>query len=102
MSVKSVPWGVGAAGLLLLGLVAACVGVVGSDGYGGPVGVGYVGGYYEPYVATYGGWGRGYNVAPPRGGDHGDHGDHGYRGGSAGHGGHGGPPSIPSRPPGHH
>jgi hypothetical protein len=94
MSVKSVPWETGVVGLLLLGLIAACVGVVGpGGGYDGTVGVGYVGGYYEPYVATYGGWGRGYNVAPPRGGDHGDHG---------GHGGHGGPPSIPSRPSGHH
>ena len=95
MSVKSVPWEVGVVGLLLLGLVTACVGVVGPGG-DGTVGVGYVGGYYEPYVATYGGWGRGYNVAPPRGGDHGDHGGYG------GHGGHGGPPSIPSRPSGHH
>ena len=90
MSVKSVPWEVGVVGLLLLGLVTACVGVVGPGGYDGAVSVGYVGGYYEPYVATYGGWDRGYNVAPPRGGDHGDH------------GGHGGPPSIPSRPHGHH
>ena len=93
MSVKSVPWEAGVVGVLLLGLVTACVGVVGRGGYDGTVGVGYVGGYYEPYVATYGGWGRGYNVAPPRGGGHNDRGDHG---------GHGGPPSIPSRPPGHH
>ncbi|MGO9036666.1 MAG: hypothetical protein ACLPX1_13765 [Steroidobacteraceae bacterium] len=93
MSVKSVPWEVGVAGLLLLGSVAACVGVVGPGGYDGAVAVGYTGGYYEPYVATYGGWGHGYNVAPPRSGDHGNHGDHG---------GHGGPPSIPNRPPQHH
>lgn len=93
MSVQSVPWEVGIVGLLLLGLVTACVGVVSPGGYDGSVGVGYVGGYYEPYVATYGGWGRGYNVAPPRGGDHGDH---------RGPAGHGGPPSIPSRSPQHH
>jgi hypothetical protein len=93
MSVKSVSWEAGVAGLLLLGSITACVGVVGGGGYDGAVGVGYAGGYYEPYVATYGGWGRGYNVAPPRGGGHNDRGDHG---------GHGGPPSIPSRPPGHH
>jgi hypothetical protein len=102
MSAKSVPWEVGVVGLLLLGLVTACVGVVGRGGYDGTVGVGYVGGYYEPYVATYGGWGRGYQVAPPRGGDRGDHGDHGGPAGHNGHDGHGGPPSIPSRPPGHH
>jgi hypothetical protein len=109
MSVKSAPWEVGVVGLLLLGLVTACVGVVGPGGYDGTVGVGYVGdyyepygapygGYYEPYGAPYGGWGPGYNVAPPRGGEHGGYGDHG---GSAGHRGHRGPPSIPSRPPGH-
>ena len=54
---------------------------------------------YAVYVATYGGWGRGYNVAPARGGDHNDHDDHGDHGN---HGGHGGPPSIPNRSPGHH
>jgi hypothetical protein len=32
MSVKSVPWETGVVGLLLLGLVAACVGVVGPGG----------------------------------------------------------------------
>ncbi len=48
MSVKSVPWEVGVAGLLLLGSVAACVGVVGPGGYDGAVAVGYTGGYYEP------------------------------------------------------
>jgi hypothetical protein len=34
--------------------------------------VGYAGGYYEPYGYDYGGWGRGYYVAPGRGLDHRD------------------------------
>jgi len=81
MSTKSAPWKVSVIGLSLLGIVAACVGV----GYDGTVGVGYVGGYYAPGGYDYGGWGRGYHVAPPRGGDS--------------HAGHEGraAPSIPSR-----
>jgi hypothetical protein len=41
-------------------------------GVDGEVGVGYAGGYYEPYGYDYGGWGRGYYVAPGRGLDHRD------------------------------
>jgi hypothetical protein len=41
-------------------------------GVDGEVGVGYAGGYYEPYGYDYGGWGRGYHVAPGRGSDHRD------------------------------
>jgi hypothetical protein len=50
-------------------------------GVDGEVGVGYAGGYYEPYGYDYGGWGHGYHVAPGRGFDH--HDDHGgdHRGG---------------------
>jgi hypothetical protein len=48
------------------------------DGVGGSVGIGYVGGYYEPYGYDYGGWGPGYAVGPYRGG-HGDfHHDRGH------------------------
>jgi hypothetical protein len=53
-------------GLLLLTGLCGCVAT--GPGYDGG-GVVYVGGYYEPYGAEYGGWGRGYHVAPPRGGE---------------------------------
>jgi hypothetical protein len=43
--------------LLLTALLSACVVPVG----------GYVGGYSEPYGPDDGGWGRGYQVGPPRG-----------------------------------
>jgi hypothetical protein len=67
-------------------VVGACA--VGPVGYDGDVGVGYYGGFYEPYGYDYGGWGPGYHVGPPRGGER--RGDGGY-GGYGGHGGHGGP-----------
>jgi hypothetical protein len=86
MNVKSMPWKTGLIGLSLVGILAACV--VGGGGYDGAVGVGYVGGYYAPGGYDYGGWGRGYHVAPPRGGDR--------RGDAGGHAGHGAP-SIPNR-----
>jgi hypothetical protein len=80
-------------------LVGACA--VGPVGYDGDVGVDYYGGFYEPYGYDYGGWGPGYYVGPPRGGDrrrdggrdgdHGDHGDHGPGGDHGGGPGHGGP-----------
>jgi|PersoiStandDraft_1058852.scaffolds.fasta_scaffold13067_1 hypothetical protein len=52
-------WRVTALGLLLLAGLCACV----------ATGPGYDGGYYEPYGHDYGGWGPGYHVAPPRGGE---------------------------------
>lgn len=53
-----------ALGLFALVTLAACV----VGGYDGDVGVGYVGGVYEPCCYDYGGWGAGYRVGPPRGG----------------------------------
>ena len=53
------------AGLMLIGLHACAVTGVGVDG---TVGVGYVGGYYDPCCYEYGGWGPGYHVGPWRGG----------------------------------
>lgn len=99
MNMKSMPWKAGLIGLSLVGILAACV--VGEGGYDGGVGVGYVGGYYAPAGYDYGGWGRGYHVAPPRGGDRHAEGDR--HGGGESHAGGGGraAPSIPSRPRGH-
>jgi hypothetical protein len=104
MSVRTCSWPLGllaASGLMALS--ACAVTGVGVD-YDGPE---YVGGFYEPYGYDYGGWGGGYRVGPPRGGergpggDHGPRGDHGpgggggrpYRSAPAGHG----MPSIPGR-----
>jgi hypothetical protein len=91
----------GAAGLTML-QSCAVTGV----GYDGTVGVGYYGGYYEPYGYDYGGWGPGYRVGPGWGGER--------RGGYRGGGGHSNnrpnyrpapssrpTPSIPNRPRGH-
>jgi hypothetical protein len=72
MSIKSAPWKAGIMGFSLIGLVAACAVGYGGGGYDGSVGVGYVGGFYEPCCYDYGGWGGGggrYHVGPPRGGD---------------------------------
>ena len=60
-------WRIGPLGLLALVMLAACV----AGGYDGDVGVGYVGGVYEPCCYDYGGWGGGYRVGPPRGGERG-------------------------------
>jgi hypothetical protein len=82
-------WRIGVAGLLAGLTISACVG----PGYDGDVGVGYVGGYYEPGGYTYGGWARGYRVGPPRGGASGPRGHgapsipHGSRSGGGAHGG---------------
>ena len=75
MSIQSASWrrGLGASTLLLI--MSACVGV------------GYVGGGYEPYGYDYGGWGGAYRVSRARGG---------LRGGGGGR--HA--PSIPSAPRG--
>jgi hypothetical protein len=51
----------------LLVLPAGCA-VDGGYGYGPNVSVGVGLDYYEPFGFDYGGWGRGYNVGPPRGG----------------------------------
>ena len=77
-------------GCALLTLLQACV--VGGGGYyeGGAVDVGYGADFYEPYGYEYGGWGRGYRVGPPRGGDHWR--DHGGGGATPYH------PAAPSRP----
>ena len=80
---------------LFASLSSGCVVSGGYGGYDGNVGVGL--GYYEPAVVEYGGWGRGYRVAPYRGGDHrADRRDghaHAYRSAPASHS----APSIPSR-----
>jgi hypothetical protein len=62
-------WRVRALGFVLLAALCACT----------VTGGGYVGGVYEPSGYEYGGWGPGYHVAPPRGGERGDAhgGDHG-------------------------
>jgi hypothetical protein len=109
--------------LLAAGFGAMCLTVLFAcavSGYGGDYGdgVGYVGGYYEPYGYDYGGWGGSYWVGPGRcceggrdgrGGDRGGGYHGGYRGGDRG--GHAPPyraapggraaPSIPSRSRGH-
>ncbi|MBZ5590573.1 MAG: hypothetical protein LAO05_18640 [Acidobacteriia bacterium] len=58
-------WMAGVLGLLLLTVLYGClVARRGDDrGVGGAY---YAGGYYEPYGHDYGGWGHGYQVAPPR------------------------------------
>jgi hypothetical protein len=76
------------AALGLTGLFACAVTGVGVD-----VGVGYSGGYYEPYGYDHGGWGHGYEVGPSRGGEHRDDGHH-----EAGHSSH--QPAYRSAPPG--
>jgi hypothetical protein len=81
---KRARWTIVLAGLSLAALSSCAV-----DGVSGSVGVGYVGGYYEPYGYDYGGWGPGYAVGPYRGG---------YRGGFNRDRGH--PPAFRSPPPG--
>jgi hypothetical protein len=88
---------IGLAGAIALVLLSSCA----VDGVSGSVGVGYVGGYYEPYGYDYGGWGPGYAVGPYRGGHGGyyrDRGGHAPAFHSAPHG-HS-MPSLPSRPRG--
>jgi hypothetical protein len=67
MNIVHQRWVVGALGLLVFAGLCACIAT--GPGYDGGVGVAYVGGYYEPYGRDYGGWGPGYQVAPPRGGE---------------------------------
>ena len=71
-------WMATALGALVLAMLYACA--VSGVGVDGTVGVGYVGGYYEPYGYDYGGWGGAYRVGPGRGGDRrGAHPAHSYR-----------------------
>jgi hypothetical protein len=74
-----------ALGAVTLAMLFACE--VTGVGVDSSVGVGYVGGYYEPYGYDYGGWGGAYRVGPGRCCEHGD--DHGpvARGDHGGHGG---------------
>ena len=73
--------------LTFMGLVG-CVATVGYDGYDGSDNAfGYGGGLYAPYGYSYGGWGPGYHVGPPRGGER-----RGERAGSPYHS------RMPSRP----
>jgi len=76
-----------ALGAMILTMLIACE--VTGVGVDSSVGVGYVGGYYEPYGYDYGGWGGAYRVGPSRCCEHRD--DHGHdgRGGHDG-GGHDG------------
>jgi hypothetical protein len=72
---KRAGWAIVLTGALALAGISSCA----VDGVSGSVGVGYVGGYYEPYGYDYGGWGPGYVVGPYRGGGHGDfHRDRGH------------------------
>jgi hypothetical protein len=85
-----------ALGAIALTMLYACA--VDGVGVDTTVGVGYVGGYYEPYGYEYGGWGGGYRVGPGRGGDRrGDHPSHSYRPAPTSRP----TPSIPGRPRGH-
>ncbi len=87
MSIKSKSLSLSGCSMLLVLSACAVTGV----GYDETVGVGYVGGFYEPYGYDYGGWGGRYRVGPPRGGD--------PHGGPRAGGGRGAP-SIPSAPRG--
>jgi hypothetical protein len=86
------------AGALTATMLSGCA----VEGVSGSVGVGYAGGYYEPYGYDYGGWGPGYAVGPYRGGHGGVYHD---RGGGHAPAFHPAPqghpmPSLPSRPRG--
>jgi hypothetical protein len=100
-----------ALGAVTLTMLFACE--VTGVGVDSSVGVGYVGGYYEPYGYDYGGWGGAYRVGPGRCCEHRD--DHGHDGhdgrGDHGRGGHApayrpapagrSAPSIPGHSRGH-
>jgi hypothetical protein len=98
MKVMRIRWMAACLGALALATLNACA--VTGVGVDGSVGVGYVGGYYEPYGYEYGGWGPGYRVGPGRGGDRrgvgAPRGPHTYRSAPASRP----TPSIPSRPRG--
>jgi hypothetical protein len=87
----------GLLGIVMVTILEACV--VGGGGYeGGGVEASYGVDFYEPYGYDYGGWGPGYRVGPPHGGE--GRPDH-YRAGSAPAYRPAGPsrsmPSIPTR-----
>jgi hypothetical protein len=89
-------WMVAGLGVVALMVLQACA--VDGVGVDTTVGVGYVGGYYEPYGYEYGGWGGGYRVGPGWGGyQRGGHPSGGYRAAPPSRR----TPSIPSRPRGH-
>jgi hypothetical protein len=85
-------------GALGAALLASCA--VDGVGVDGSVGVGYVGGYYEPYGYDYGGWGPGYAVGPYRGGHGGWNRDRGHAPAFRPPSGGRGMPSLPGRPRG--
>jgi hypothetical protein len=106
MKLMRIRWMAACLGAVAGALLSACE--VTGVGVDGSVGVGYAGGYYEPYGYEYGGWGPGYRVGPGRGGDRrsdggGDHrpvaprASHSYRPAPASRP----TPSIPNRPRGH-
>ena len=106
MKVMRIRWKAPCLGALTLAVLSACE--VTGVGVDSTVGVGYVGGYYEPYGYEYGGWSSGYRVGPGRGGDRrADRGgerrpdapraSHTYRAAPASRP----TPSIPNRPRGH-
>lgn len=90
MNIARQRWIVGAVGLLsVMGLCACLVAGRGRDD-----GTVYVGGYYEPSGREHGGWGPGYHVAPPRGGERRPETQHVYRPAPPSHK----IPTIPTRP----
>jgi hypothetical protein len=92
MSILPLRWTLISPGLLVLTMLCGCV--VADGGYGPDVGISYVGGYVEPVGYVYGGWGGGYHVGPPRGGEHGaEHSSGSYRAAPSSHR----TPSIPTR-----
>ena len=60
-------WTPVAAGVALVAAFTGCV--VAGGSYDETVGVSYGVGFYEPWGYDYGGWGPGYRVGPPRGGE---------------------------------
>lgn len=89
-------WRGAAVALAIAGAALALPGCIATDGGGYYDGGGpyYPGAYYEPEVYGYGGWGRGYHVAPARGGARGPEGGaHAWHSAPAGRS----RPSLPSR-----
>jgi hypothetical protein len=92
MNVIRSRWMTAGLGALALTMLSACA--VEGVGVDSTVGVGYVGGYYEPYGYDYGGWGHGYRVGPGRSGyPRSDRPSHSYRPAPASRP----TPSIPNR-----
>jgi hypothetical protein len=92
MNVMRKWWMTAGFGALALTMLNACA--VEGVGVDGTVGVGYAGGYYEPYGYDYGGWGHDYRVGPGRSGyPRSDRPSHSYRPAPASRP----TPSIPNR-----